>query len=210
MSNTILNTSDRIKNFLEKTLKENLQQEIDGYIRRYVHPDGKADEVITYNEVAILSLVKSALVRREKPDEVWAMQEYQVYDSINKYGGRADLYVFFRKPPFDCELLIEAKRDGKFHPNLRYDQNVWKSEVKKVMEQCRRYFEMEESYFSSPTYLITMFLETLEIEEKEDYQIHKLELKQDVIDSAEYTFYIQPQGSSKLLCVYGQIQKAKD
>src|ERR1035438_1566180 len=108
MELTTFNPCNDIKLFLEQTLKDGLQEEVDAFIRRNVRPDKKADEIITNNAVALLGLVKSALIRNEKPIDVWAMQEYQIYNSDKKFQGAAGMYVFFRKPEFDCEFLIEA------------------------------------------------------------------------------------------------------
>ncbi len=207
---TIMNTSEKIKNYFEHDLKKRLDAEVNGYLSRKLHSDKNAWEIITYNEVAILSLVKSALLRYEDPKNLWALQEYEVFDKAGSAKGRADLYVLFNKPDLglELELLIEAKRDGKFNPNT-FNQFEWDNSMKVAMEQGYFYFEQEAECFNKPTYVATMFFGYLNPDEKTEYGLHKTKYKPKEHDWCDYSFDVDTMDSEKTLSVYGQIQKVK-
>ncbi len=207
MPYTILNETQEVYNYLKSTLMPKLQEEIDAYISRKGFYDSNSWDIITYNEIAILSLVKSAFIRGEEAKRVWALQEYEVFDKSNTPKGRADLFVMFRKPHFECDLLIEAKRDGKYNPNICYSQIEWDKSVKDATDQGLEYFKYEESYFSDTTYLLTMFFAYLDETDMEGYREWKIRYKPNNVDWLPYQFFITPYKTDKVLCVYGQIQK---
>ena len=224
MELTFLNRCNDIQRFLEETLKDKLQEEIDAFIRRNVRSHKKADEIITNNAVAMLGLVKSALIRNENPIDVWAMQQYQIHNSDNQLKGMADMYVFFRKPEFDCEFIIEASCGGMFSSFARNEPIEREQNIRDAMKTGVKYYKCEQDYFSSTTYVVTMFFEPFHQNDMKAYEQLQLkrkplsfQLKEYLLyylppysfDFAEYQFYILPKDSQLALSVYGQIKLVK-
>lgn len=195
-----------VKLFLEKELKDKLQKEIDAYNEIQKTDTYDALDIITYNEIALLSLVKSALVRGKEPSELWAMQEYQVYEG-NKYIGRGDLFVMFREKNVRCDLLIEAKRDGLFVPKMNSGGNEPEETqlyLDNTMEQALKYSKAEAEYFKSPAYVITMFFAHMHKTNLENYKSSPIVSRPEML---YYEFDI-PVGE-QLLCIYGEVYKLK-
>ncbi len=196
----------KVKSYFKKLLIPNLKKEIDCYIDLNKKPNYTGEDVITYNEVAMVSFVMAAFVRNENVKEVSALQEYEVFKE-KKFKGRGDLFVALRKKELTCDLLIEAKRDGEFNPKEQID-NDWHKDLKTTMAQGKKYFAAEKDYFATPTFVVTMFFGTLKKEDFDKYDSHKFPVKGES-DTSDYKFYIKPKGSLSWLCVYGQIQKVK-
>lgn len=212
---TIMNTSDKIKSYFENDLSVKLQQEVDAYIS--IMKKGEAWEIITYNEVAMVGLVKSAIIRNEEAEAAWALQEYEVFEG-NTPRGRADLYVLLNQPNgLQCDLLIEAKKDEKYvaKPKLSKDP-LWEKSLKDTLEQGLKYYEYEKDHFREPSYVVTMFFGVLKNKDinsyKDDFvipRVHEPAQKIYKRDHATYEFYIEPSKAPEQLCVYGQILKVK-
>ena len=211
---TIMNTSDKIKNYFENDLSVKLQQEVDAYIS--IMKKGEAWEIITYNEVAMVGLVKSAIIRNEEAKAAWALQEYEVFEDDTP-KGRADLYVVMNQPNgLQCDLLIEAKKDEKYvaKPKLSKDP-LWQQSLKDTLEQGLKYYEYEKDHFREPTYVVTMFFGVFKQSDADSYKILKTPpidksiLERYLPDHTTYQFYIEPSKAPEQLCVYGQILKVK-
>lgn len=197
----------KVKSFLEKELKCGLEAEINSYIQLSKYRPETADDVITYNEVAMLSLVKSALLRGKKSDDVWAIQEYSVYGNDKYSKGRADAFFMFREKEFTCDILFEAKRLYRYNPRQKYDEFEWAEDMKKALKQGQEYFKAEQSYFSKPTYVVTIMFEPLFAKDENIY----MQTKDVMIEDALGYFLplIAPQNSEMKLAVYGHIKKVK-
>ena len=203
-----MNESNRVKEYLIETLRQKLQNEIDAYVKRSKHSYKDAWEIITYNEIAMLSLVKSAMVRGEEATSVWALQEYEVFKE-DKPQGRADLFAFYHKDGNHWTFLIEAKRDGKYNPNSKDDNNLelWETSLNDAMKQGMEYYEAEQDYFNETSFVITMFFGTFEEGHEKDYKRPEIPPIRNGLDTAEYRFIVAPKEAPQKLCVYGQIQK---
>lgn len=199
-------TKRTVKKFLENELQKSFQNEINSYIRLNKCHHETADDIITYNEVAMLSLVKSALLRGKKSDNVWAIQEYAVFDKDNHPRGRADAFFMFREEEFMCDILFEAKKMGHYNLKQKYDEFEWGDSMKKTLQQGEGYFDVEESYFSEPTFVVTMFFEPLSVSDYETY----IQMKDVSIENTlTYYFPIEPKDSKIKLAVYGHIKQKK-
>ena len=209
MELTTLSPCKEIKEFLEVTLKDKLQMEVDAFIRRNVCPDKKAEEIITNNTVALLGLVKSALIRNERAVDVWAMQDYQIFNSDKQFQGTAGMYIFFRKPEFDCDFIFEGISSGMFNPLSRLDKMEWERNMIDTMNRGKNYYQAEKDYFSSTTFVITMVFESLDKKDLSEYEKLKLKETHYSLCSANYQFYILPKDSNLSLSVYGEIQLVK-
>lgn len=195
--------NESVKLFLENDLKDKLKKEIEAYVTLQKSDDYVAIDIITYNEIALLSLVKSALVRGKEPSEVWAMQEYQVYEG-NNYIGRGDLFVMYSRGDQRCDLLIEAKRDGLFVPKSNSGDNEPEETqlyLDNTMEQALKYATAEAEYFKSPAYVITMVFTHMQETHYKSSSIASTPKK------LYYEFGIAV--GEQLLCVYGEIYKIK-
>lgn len=219
MAFTIMNTSDKIRNYFEKDLKLKLQQEVDAYISIMKERKHKnAWEIITYNEVAMVGLVKSAIVRNTEVDKAWALQEYEVFDG-NTPKGRADLYVILNQPNgLQCDLLVEAKKDEKYVAKLKGKLSkdpLWEKSLKDTLEQGLKYYGYEKPYFRESTYVVTMFFGVLKNTDFKSYECYETPAVNEAIeedyatDHTTYKFYIEPSQAPEQLCVYGQILKVK-
>lgn len=213
-----MNESNKVRKYLVENLQPQLQKEVDAYISMMPRTHKTAWEIITYNEVAMVGLVKSAIIRNKKECEVWALQEYEVFEG-NTPKGRADLYVVLNdQGGLKCDLLIEAKKDEKYipKPSLSKKDKNWEKSLKDTLEQGLRYYEYEKSYFQEkPTYVVTMFFGVFKKEDESCYKsyetppVHTQAEKDYTTDHATYKFYIEPPGAPEHLCVYGQILKVK-
>lgn len=202
--------SMKVKSYFEKQLKNNLAKEIESYIS-LIESRNKKDgaHIITYNEVAMVSLVMAAFVREEKRDEVWALQEYEVFNEKGKFKGRGDLFVSINKNHLKCDLLIEAKRDGEFNKKFDKEDNIaWQKDMEKTMNQCMKYYKEEKSYFIEPTFAVTMCFGTFNTKDKTRYKEQVITWKpKEIADFTSYQFFIPLKNSGRQLCVYGQILK---
>ena len=208
MGLAILNTSDKIKYFLQENLKDKLEDEINAYISICNNYD-RAGDIFSSNETTLLSLLQSALTRNEKSSNVWAVQQYPIYKPNFQLSGRVDLFAMYRKPDFNFDILIQAKRDRKFNPNIPDNAEEWEQKILNSMKQLKDCFAAGEKNILLPTYALTMFFVPLEKKDKEQFETYNQHYQQDAIDCAEYSFYISPKNSSQLLNIYGQIQKLK-
>jgi hypothetical protein len=206
-------TESDIKKYLEYEVKNALQDEIDAYIENTkTLKSGKEeiDYIITYNEIAMLSLMKSSIVRHQESKEVWAMQEYHVYNDNKEYKGRGDLYVMLRKKHLKCDLVFEAKRLGEFKGKEVNDKE-WKKEVKRATEQGKKYIIHERKHLFEPNYLIVTFFETVKSDDLDIYKklpnlSFKLKEEYEGYEGyEEYAFYIKTTENGKNLCVHGLI-----
>lgn len=201
--------SMKVKAYFKKHLIPNLTKEIDSYIALMEGRDKKdGAHIITYNEVAMVSLLMAAFVREESREAVWALQEYEVFNENGRFKGRGDLYVSINKNELKCDLLIEAKRDGEFNPKAEINGD-WYEELDNTMEQGEKYFRHEETYFDNLTFVVTMFFGTLKKEDKGRYNKYEFPTVDTIHDTEDYRFFIAPKGSDSMLCVYGQIKKVK-
>jgi len=198
-----------VHDYLVNQLQISLTKEINSYIRlnsKNHKENNDADEIITYNEIAMLSLLKSALIRGKDSDSVWGIQEYQVYNDRNEFSGRGDLFMMFREAEFDCDILFEAKRVGAYkQPGKPYNEIAWGKELKEALDQGKDYFKAEERFFTEPSFVVTAFFETLEKNLKTDYD--KIEMPNLCNNPYEYKLYVEFERSSKVLCVYGHIEQ---
>lgn len=214
MSLTVLNTCSKVENLLKNLVEEKLKAEIVAYTNLYKNNKElykKAWELITYNEVAMVSLITTSFTRLEKPEHVWALQEYEVFNDTGKFKGRGDLFVALRKEQLSCDLIIEAKRDGRYTPakGTIETQKELKAELEKTYTQGLKYYKHERKYFDKNTYIVSMFFGYLNLDDKDSYEKHKLPEFSLTEDSCNYQFYVDLSEYGLSLCVYGQIQKTK-
>lgn len=211
---TIITMSHQVKEYLKAVIELKLKAEIEAYIHLVKRSNYDGTDIITYNEIAMLSLFKSAILRGEDAKQLWAMQEYEVFDKNDKPKGRADLIVYVRKPNLKCDLLVEAKWDGTYNPDSKRDNDVnyWNSSIQAALKQGYDYYNYEKEYFNDNSFVVTMFFGNYKNEDKKAYQkfaVPKAELPFDKYENEPYQFFITPKGSPNTLCVYGQILKVK-
>jgi hypothetical protein len=153
-----MTTAIDIRKYLENTVCEAFKAEIAAYIE--LSNDPNAENIITYNETAILSIFKSAIIRNQPLDKVWSMQEFAVFDDKNAFKGRGDLFVMFRKDEINCDILFEAKRLGKYIPTQesKAKEKSWEKEALTTIEQGLKYMNTEKKHFIKPSFLVTIFL----------------------------------------------------
>lgn len=199
-----MTTASDVKSYLEDVLPIAFQDEIRAYIE--LSKDSKAENIVTYNEIALLSILKTALTRKQDSSEVWAIQEYSVFNSKNEFQGRGDLFVMFRKDKLNCDVLFEAKRLEQYKPSN--SDTSWEKYILNTIDQGSRYIEVEENYFSEPSFLVTIFFETVSLINRDGYKkLRTIEVK----GNRSFEFYINSRNrslSNELhLCIYGYIKK---
>ena len=206
---TITHTTKQVSDFLEIVIARKLKAEIDTYVKA-MKQHGNSWEIITYNEIAMLSLFKSALLRGEKPKEAWAMQEYEVFDKHKRPRGRADLFATVRKPELTCDLLIEAKWDGTYTSAKKdNDINYWHHSLTEALKQGNEYYEYEKDYFIVNSFLVTMFFGNYKAEDEAKYKEYRVPKADSQLENESYQFFVHPENAPNTLCVYGQILKVK-
>lgn len=202
--------------FFTKYLKDNIKNEIDSLIESNKYINNSKHEVfdiISYNEVALLSVIKSAFIRNQKVKEVVAIQEYNVYNEKNNFEGRADLYLMFRnyiEHNLNFDLLIEAKRCSEYKGKSKQTKQQFQYDLEKVIKQGSKYFYAESEWFASPTFLVTMIFEyhknTTELLELYNNEFEG----EDIEDAVFYQIEIIPEKSEHILYIYGHVKKMKE
>ena len=195
-------TNESLAEYFKTTLQPKLTRELISYINTYRERkfDGDAEDIYGYNEEALLSLVKSAILRDETTEEVWAIQEYSVYDEKQISRGSADLFVVFKKHDFTCDVLFEAKRFTLF--NGKETDILSLDDIIKPLAQVANYFDYEKKYFISPSFLVTMFFEYLE---KKDLDAFNIALDKVQPQKLDYKIIINEPDNKYIFATYGFI-----
>ena len=100
----------------------------------------------SYNETALLGLFQSSLVRNDR--NIISLIEYSVYNKINEFIGRADLYI--KDSTNNLRYIIEAKRYPPCNSQKMADyfinSKVVFNDLVETKEQLHKYLIAEKDY----------------------------------------------------------------